>query len=153
MNIIETWGDLFYVGLTGIEILDERGNPVNLTKDMIDACPRDMNSIHGHGSDYRTLDKLLDKENNTEDDHHMWLIPFNKGEDHWIKINLGRSTNISGLKLYNYNKSEEDTLRGVKQLVIRVDNKLVTAKKGVLVRKAPGFVHPMLDMGQTIKLP
>ena len=32
-NIVETWGDLFYVGLTGIEILDERGQviPVNIS--------------------------------------------------------------------------------------------------------------------------
>jgi len=82
MNIIETWGDLFYVGLTGIEVLDERGISINITLDMIDACPRDMNSIQGHGSDYRTLDKLIDKVNNTEDDHHMWLIPYNKGENH-----------------------------------------------------------------------
>jgi len=28
---------------------------------MIDATPRDMNSIPGHGSDYRTLDKLINK--------------------------------------------------------------------------------------------
>jgi hypothetical protein len=44
----------------------------------------------------------------------MWLIPYNKGENHTVKIDLGRMISISGIKFYNYNKSEEDTLRGVK---------------------------------------
>ena len=61
INIIESWGDLFYVGLTGLEVWDDRGNPLNITNAMIDATPRDMNSIAGHGSDYRTLDKLINK--------------------------------------------------------------------------------------------
>ncbi len=86
---MESWGDLFYVGLTGVEVLDERGNSINITNQMIDANPRDMNSIPGHGSDYRTLDKLVNKINNTMDDNNMWLIPFNKGENHTIKIDLG----------------------------------------------------------------
>jgi hypothetical protein len=114
---------------------------------MIDANPRDMNSIPGHGSDYRTLDKLIDKFNNTMDDHHMWLVPFNKGENHTIKIDLGKATNISAIRFYNYNKSEEDTLRGAKQVVIQVDKKYVTPKKGVTIRKAPGLVHPLLNQG------
>ena len=58
----------------------------------------------------------------------MWLIPFNSGEDHTIKIDLGKMTQISGLRFYNYNKSSEDSLRGVKQIVISVDGKLMTAK-------------------------
>jgi hypothetical protein len=90
MNILESWGDLFYVGLNGIEVLDERGFPIQIQLSMVDANPRDMNSIPGHGSDHRTLDKLFDKTNNTCDDHHMWLIPFNKGENHTIKIDFGR---------------------------------------------------------------
>jgi hypothetical protein len=49
-----------------------------------------MNSIPGHGSDYRTLDKLFDGFNNTDDDHHMWLIPFNQGEKHTITVDLGK---------------------------------------------------------------
>ena len=56
----------------------------------MDATPRDMNSIPGHGQDHRTLDKLINGTNNTSDDRNMWLIPFNIGEDHNIKIDLGR---------------------------------------------------------------
>jgi hypothetical protein len=81
LNITETWGDLFYVGLTAIEVLDKYGKaiPIRISgpKTHVSACPQDMNSIPGHGSDHRTLDKLFDGVTSTSDDKHMWLIPFN----------------------------------------------------------------------------
>lgn len=81
-----------------------------------------MNSIPGHGQDHRTLEKLFNGENNTIDDRNMWLIPFEKGEDHTITIDLGEQRKISALRFFNYNKSPEDTLRGVKQVIIKVDD-------------------------------
>jgi protein JBTS26 len=83
----------------------------------------------------------------------MWLIPFNKGEKHTITIDLGKIQNISAIRFYNYNKSDEDTLRGVKQIVMWLDKKFITPRKGITLRKAPGFVHPMFNMGQDIVLP
>ena len=44
----------------------------------------------------------------------MWLIPFNKGDDHTVRIDLGEKRVISAIRFFNYNKSPEDTLRGVK---------------------------------------
>ena len=38
------------------------------------------------------------------DDRNMWLIPYNKGEDHTILIDLGEQRAISGIKFYNYIK-------------------------------------------------
>lgn len=90
INITDTWGDLFYVGLTGIEVIGSDGKPIPINLNNLKADPRDMNTIQGHGSDYRTLDKLIDGVYNTTDDHHMWLIPFNKGEKHSITIDLGK---------------------------------------------------------------
>jgi hypothetical protein len=112
--IRESWGDMFYVGLNGIEIRDVNDNiiPVDIKK--MEANPRDMNSIPGHGQDHRTLDKLVNGINNTVSDFNMWLIPFNLGEDHIIKIDLGKQVQIGSIKFYNYNKSLEDSLRGVK---------------------------------------
>lgn len=165
LNITETWGDLFYVGLNGIEVLDEfegvipvtctvgqlvGGNKKSLTK--VEAQPRDMNSIPGHASDHRTLEKLFNGQNNTSDDRNMWLIPFNKGENHTMSIDLGQKMKVSGLRFFNYNKSPEDTLRGVKQIVIKLDGEYVTSKKGVTLRVAPGCVHGAMDIGQTVSL-
>jgi len=83
----------------------------------------------------------------------MWLIPFNRGEDHTIMIDLGETRAISGIKFYNYNKSVEDTLRGARQIIIKIDDQLMTPKKGITLRKAPGFVLPDLDLGQFISIP
>jgi len=107
-----------------------------------------MNAIAGNGgSDYRTLDKLFNKVNNTTDDHNMWLIPFNQGEKHSIIIDLGKQCTITSVRFYNYNKTEEDTLRGAKVIVMLLDKKHITPRKGVTLRKSPGFVYSMLDMG------
>lgn len=112
-----------------------------------------MNAIAGHGSDHRTLEKLFNDRNNTEDDRNMWLIPYTKGENHTIEIDLGETRAILGLKFYNYNKSQEDTLRGARQVIIKIDDRFMTPKKGVTLRKAPGLTLPELDIGQVINLP
>ena len=84
---------MFYVGLNGLEILNNEGEPIPITvnpdpsissRTSVTANPRDMNSIPGHGSDHRTLEKLFNDRNNNMDDRNMWLIPYNKGEDHTI---------------------------------------------------------------------
>jgi len=158
INITESWGDLFYVGLNGVQVIDIHGETVQVDVSNLEANPRDMNSIPGHGSDHRTLDKLVNGVNNTTDDMNMWLIPYNKGEDHTLRIDLGRMVQISGIRFYNYNKTAEDTLRGAKNVIIKLDSKLLTPARGVTLRKAPGFVLPPYeyqksDIGQTIPLP
>lgn len=82
----------------------------------------------------------------------MWLIPFNKGEHHTVSINLGKPQVIKSIVFHNYNKSDEDTLRGAKTVVITVDSKLVTPKKGITLRKGPGLVCKG-GFGQEILLP
>lgn len=57
--------------------------------------------------------RLLDGVNITTSDEHMWLVPYTAGEDHMLTINMGKSTEMSGLRIWNYNKSPEDTYRGV----------------------------------------
>lgn len=141
------------MGLNGLEVLDQNFQLIPLQKRQLTACPRDMNDLQGHNSDQRVLENLIDGVNNTREDRHIWLIPFNQGEQHVVTIDLGKERSIGGIRFYNYNKSEEDTLRGVKLIVVKLDGKLLTPRKGVSLRKAFGFVNPLLDPGQTIKLP
>jgi len=158
LNITESWGDLFYVGLNGIEIFDADGELIRVDIKNIDATPRDMNTIPGHRQDHRTLDKLVNGVNNTSDDRNMWLVPFNSGEDHTVKIDLGRIRSVGSIKFYNYNKSVEDSLRGARTVTIKIDGKLATSANGITLRKAPGFVlpdEPLMrnDIGQRVYLP
>jgi hypothetical protein len=57
--------------------------------------------------------RLFDSENVTCDDNHMWLCPFNKRDRVRIIITLSVSKRLHGLRIWNYNKSSDDTYRGV----------------------------------------
>lgn len=43
----------------------------------------------------------------------MWLIPFCYGEPHTLNITFNEPLTIAGLRIWNYNKSPEDSYRGV----------------------------------------
>lgn len=57
--------------------------------------------------------RLIDGTNITMEDEHMWLIPFSPGEDHIVTIHFTKVESLAGLRIWNYNKSPEDTYRGV----------------------------------------
>jgi len=59
------------------------------------------------------LFRLFDGENVTCDDYHMWLCPFSTKEKVRIMITLSVSKRLHGLRIWNYNKSPDDTYRGV----------------------------------------
>lgn len=147
--ILDTWGDAYYVGLTGIQVLGVEG-PFAIQRPWIEATPRDMNVIPGYSGDYRTLDKLINNKNQTTDDHNMWLIPYTKGKYHYIDIDLQETSLITGMTFWNYNKNPEDTSRGVKDLIIYLDGKQVT-EPNITLRKAPG--NSEFDFGQSFSLP
>ncbi len=144
-----SWGDLYYVGLTGIQVLDETMNPIAIASDQLTAVPRDMNAISGHSGDYRTLDKLVDGENITTDDSHMWLIPLTLCDNPHLIIDLRSNTKVCAIRVYNYNKSLEDSFRGCKKMRISLDDRTVNPE-GHIIRKAPGTTS--FDFGHTIYL-
>mgnify|MGYP000371194395 CR=1 FL=1 len=80
----------------------------------------------GHSGDPRTPDKLVDGTNVTCNDHHMWLIPFNAGEKHVLRMDLGSPQPIAGVRIYNYNKSPEDVRRGVRTASLLLDGVAVS---------------------------
>lgn len=43
----------------------------------------------------------------------MWLIPFSYGEPHTVSIAFPQAQTVAGLRIWNYNKSAEDSYRGV----------------------------------------
>jgi hypothetical protein len=51
INIFSTWGDAYYVGLSGIEMFDEKGNAILVTdvQNQVKADPRDINILPGYG--------------------------------------------------------------------------------------------------------
>ncbi|KAG2373969.1 hypothetical protein C9374_011634 [Naegleria lovaniensis] len=146
-----SWGDLFYIGLTGIEVLGKEGKLIKLTTEQLSAKPRDMNEVSGHSGDYRTLDKLIDGCNITTDDRHMWMVPVTIYKERpYIEIDLRQTTEISGIRFFNYNKNLEDTFRGVKKISLAIDGKplLDGEDSCFILKKAPG--NTSFDFGHTI---
>lgn len=60
--------------------------------------------------------RLIDGINITNSDEHMWLIPFSYGESHTLSVTFSEAQSIAGLRIWNYNKSPEDSYRGVNHL-------------------------------------
>ncbi|KAH0632093.1 hypothetical protein JD844_020156 [Phrynosoma platyrhinos] len=101
--------------------------------------------------------RLIDGTNITVEDNHMWLIPFSPGEDHVVTISFPQPESIAGLRIWNYNKSPEDTYRGVsrhsaweaaKVVHVSLDGYCISPPEGFLIRKGPGNCH--FDFAQEI---
>lgn len=123
--IEQTWGDKCYVGLAGIEVLiGQNCIPTEIDPNMVDAEPRDLSAI-GCFDDPRTPDKLVNGINDTTDDKNMWLIPYTAGTTHRLKLDLGAPCAVAGFNIWNYNKSPEDALRGVRVMSVYADGKFV----------------------------
>ncbi|XP_029954143.1 protein KIAA0556 isoform X2 [Salarias fasciatus] len=148
LELVLTWGDSYYMGLTGLEVVGKDGDGLPLDLSMMAASPRDLNDLPEYGRDPRTLDKLIDGHNITTDDQHMWMIPFSYGEPHTLNITFSKAQTIAGLRIWNYNKSPEDSYRGVKMVYLYVDDVPISPPEGFLVRKGPGHCH--FDFAQEI---
>ncbi|XP_048349805.1 katanin-interacting protein isoform X2 [Sphaerodactylus townsendi] len=148
LNFAASWGDSHYLGLTGFEVVGKGGQAVPLTLDQISASPQDLNDLAEYTEDSRTLDKLIDGTNITMEDDHMWLIPFSPGEDHRLIVQFAQAEDIAGLRIWNYNKSPEDTYRGAKVVHVSLDGCCISPPEGFLIRKGPGNCH--FDFAQEI---
>ncbi|XP_029139173.1 protein KIAA0556 homolog [Protobothrops mucrosquamatus] len=148
LNFTASWGDSHYLGLTGLEVVGKDGQAIPFSVDQLSASPQDLNDLVEYVDDSRTLDKLIDGKNITMEDTHMWLIPFCPGEDHLVTIHFTQVENIAGLRIWNYNKSPEDTFRGAKMVHVWLDGCCISPPGGFLIRKGPGNCH--FDFAQDI---
>ncbi|XP_050954705.1 katanin-interacting protein isoform X2 [Labeo rohita] len=148
LNLLSSWGDPHYVGLTGLEVVGKGGESIPVDVFMVTASPRDLNDLPEYSNDLRTLDKLFDGMNITTDDKHMWLIPFTSVSDHTLTVRFSQTQTIAGLRIWNYNKSPEDSYRGVKVVHVFLDGTCISPLGGFLIRKGPGNCH--FDFAQEI---
>ncbi|KAF7652608.1 hypothetical protein LDENG_00094480 [Lucifuga dentata] len=148
LELVLTWGDSHYLGLTGLEVVGREGESLPLDLSLMAALPRDLNDLSEYRHDSRTLDKLIDGCNITTDDLHMWLIPFSYGEPHTLTITFNKAQTIAGLRVWNYNKSPEDSYRGAKVIHVFLDDVAISPTEGFLIRKGPGNCH--FDFAQEI---
>ncbi|KAM7329310.1 hypothetical protein ACRRTK_010923 [Alexandromys fortis] len=56
LNFTASWGDLHYIGLTGLEVVGKDGQALPIYPHQLSASPRDLNDLPEYTDDSRTLD-------------------------------------------------------------------------------------------------
>ncbi|NXK90058.1 K0556 protein, partial [Formicarius rufipectus] len=146
IDIRTTWGDRHYVGLNGIEVFSAKGDPVQIAK--ITAEPPDINILPAYGNDPRIVTNLIDGVNRTQDDMHLWLAPFTPGKPHFIYIDFVSPCQVALIRLWNYNKSRIHSFRGVKDIVMLLDEQCIF--KGEIAKASGTLSGAPEHFGDTI---
>ena len=136
IEILSTWGDPHYVGLSGLEYFDRNGQPICLSGDQLVAS--DINILEGYGNDPRVVSNLVDGHNCTCDDMHVWLAPFDgsdTGKRNIIRIDFEKLETLSMVRVWNYNKSRTHSYRGAKHVRMNLDGRTIFDGE---IGKAPG---------------
>ncbi|KAH7643524.1 hypothetical protein HUG17_5886 [Dermatophagoides farinae] len=128
--LMENWGDQNFIGLNGIEILDQFGNRPPIENVFLD---NDENRRQQNNDLY----KLIDNVYRTHDDSHIWQCRFdnhrqshhNQGNNDGLPVTIvfrfEKPTTIALIRIWNYNKSRIHSYRGVKYAKVKLDEQTI----------------------------
>ena len=104
--LISNYGHKKYVGLTGIEFYNLRGEQVHIeTAQTIGALPKDLHTIYEDDSEERIFENVFNNFNNTNEKENMWVTKLKKNEPKtFLELYFKDKLKISKIKIYNYNE-------------------------------------------------
>ncbi|KAG5345966.1 K0556 protein, partial [Acromyrmex heyeri] len=145
IDIISTWGDKHYVGLNGIEIFSNTGEPARIKE--IRAHTTSVNQSSNNDHPY-TINNLINGINRTRDDANLWLTPYSNGDHHYVYMIFEFTITIAMIRIWNYNKSRIHSFRGAKDVIIKLNDIIIFYGE---IAKASGDDMGSLDsFGDTI---
>ena len=121
--ISSNYGHHKYVGLTGLELFNVKGEPINIeTALTIGALPKDLRTLYNDEKENRIFENVFNKINNTNDSDNMWVTKLKKNNPlPFIELYFKEKLRISKIKIYNYNERDKLNI-GAKTIELYLDD-------------------------------
>lgn len=116
VRILSTWGDAYLVGVTSIELLAVSGEMI---------APLGIFLRNNIGGAPNKLERIIDKVNNTTDSKHMYVETM-PAPPVWLEICIQYPlhADIGGIRIWNYNSSLLESIKGIKAAEVFVNHML-----------------------------
>ena len=121
--ITSNYGHHKYVGLTGIEFFNVKGESINIeTALTIGALPKDLRTIYNDEKETRIFENVFNKINNTNDCDNMWVTKLKKNNPlPYIELYFKDKLRLSRIRIYNYNERDKLNI-GAKTIELYLDD-------------------------------
>jgi hypothetical protein len=121
--ISSNYGHHKYVGLTGIELFNVKGEPINIESALtIGALPKDLRTLYNDEKENRIFENVFNKNNNTNDSDNMWVTKLKKNNPlPFIELYFKDILRISKIRIYNYNERDKLNI-GAKTIELYLDD-------------------------------
>ncbi|XP_014472494.1 PREDICTED: uncharacterized protein KIAA0556-like [Dinoponera quadriceps] len=146
IDILSTWGDKHYVGLNGIEIFSNTGEPAKIKEIYADSTGTTESLDKDYGP--HIVHNLINGINRTRDDANLWLTPYLNGHHHYVYIIFEYTITVAMIRIWNYNKSRIHSFRGAKDIIIKLDN--VNIFDGEIAKASGDDLGSLDSFGDTI---
>ena len=121
--ISSNYGHHKYVGLTGIELFNVKGDSINIeTALTIGALPKDLRTLYNDEKENRIFENVFNKINDTNDSDNMWVTRLKKNNPlPFIELYFKEKLRVSKIKIYNYNEKDKLNI-GAKTIELYLDD-------------------------------